>query len=104
MEDKSASTLAPQLAPEFWKVVEVLEDTGLLPHLMIVGSWAEYIYAQAYGDQLLASFRTQDVDILVPNIRIPKKGVNIYAALADKGFVYDENIVNGVGKKVPLSV
>ena len=27
----------------FWETIKIFEDEGLLPYIMIVGSWAEYI-------------------------------------------------------------
>jgi len=90
--------MKPYDAPEFWNVIDAFNECGLLPHLMIIGSWSEYVYSQAFDDTLLAGFRTQDMDVLVPNIRVPKQGVNIFAELTDRGFVYHEDIVSGVGR------
>jgi len=90
--------MQPYDAPEFWNVIDALHECGLLPHLMIIGSWSEYVYSQAFDDKLLAGFRTQDMDILIPNIRVPRKGVNIYSELQKRGFVYQEDIVSGIGK------
>jgi hypothetical protein len=89
--------MQPYDAPEFWNVIDTLNECGLLPHLMIIGSWSEYVYSQAFDDKLLAGFRTQDMDILIPNIRVPRKGVNIYSELQKKGFVYQEDTVSGIG-------
>lgn len=28
----------------FWETIEVFDKQGLLPYIMIIGSWSEYIY------------------------------------------------------------
>ena len=51
---------------EFWKFIGILHQADLLRHLILIGSWAEYIYAQSgilpgYD----ANLRTLDVDFLI---------------------------------------
>jgi len=29
---------------EFWNIIEAFKAEGLLPYVMLIGSWAEYIY------------------------------------------------------------
>jgi hypothetical protein len=55
----------------FWEIIETLDKCGALPHLMIAGSWAEYIYSESLGDGVRAGFRTRDIDIVILNIRKP---------------------------------
>lgn len=31
---------------DFWKFIKLLSDNGLLGHVIVIGSWAEYVYAQ----------------------------------------------------------
>ena len=34
----------------FWDAIEVFSSTGSLPHIMIIGSWAEYLYTYYFVD------------------------------------------------------
>lgn len=51
----------------FWEAVEVLHRSALLPHVMIIGSWAEYLYPMYLGDDYRPNLKTRDVDILFGN-------------------------------------
>ena len=32
---------------DFWSFLRLLADNDLLKHVVVIGSWAEYLYAQA---------------------------------------------------------
>ena len=32
---------------DFWTFIKLLSDNDLLSHVIVIGSWSEYIYAQA---------------------------------------------------------
>ena len=57
---------------EFWDFVSWLNQNQIEEHLILVGSWAEYIYAQ-FG--ILPGFdvnlRTLDIDFLIRNKNRP---------------------------------
>ena len=72
----------------FWEIIDVFNKQGLLPHVMLVGSWAEYIYERSYLEGFTANLRTRDVDFLYRNIRRPAGRIDISQALKDKGFIY----------------
>jgi hypothetical protein len=82
----------------FWDLIGTLSEVGVLPHMMVIGSWAEYLYAVYYGDDYVPNIRTLDVDLLYRNIRLPRERVNIFEPLRKKGFVYTENTLSGIGK------
>jgi len=90
---------------EFWDILETFKTEGLLQHVMLIGSWAEYIYQNCFESGFKANLRTTDVDFLYHNLRRPiGKSIDIKRALGDKGFVYSENRLSGVGKFVKDNV
>jgi hypothetical protein len=82
----------------FWEVISTLFETDVLPYVMIVGSWAEFVYAESLGQNLRPGFRTMDMDIMFPNIRVPAKKIDLTGALENLGFVYDEDLITGISK------
>ena len=84
---------------EFWNIIETFKTEGLLPYVMLIGSWAEYIYQYCFESGFKANVRTTDVDFLYRNLHQPKnKGFNVVKALEDKGFIYRQNRNSGVAK------
>ena len=85
----------------FWDLIGVFDTEGLLPHVMLVGSWAEYLYQHHLTSGFEANLRTRDVDFLYPNINRPKGNeINIVQGMREKGFIYTEDYISGVGKFV----
>lgn len=54
----------------FAKVLDLVEESGCMPYVMLIGSWAEFAYREAglLGD-FAPSIKTMDVDFLVRNLR-----------------------------------
>jgi len=92
--------MIPEQEAVFWDVIEAFDKKGLLLYLMLIGSWAEYIYSFYFQSDFKPSLRTTDADFLYKNLRIPKRKINISDALKEKGFIYAENRLTGVGKFV----
>jgi len=92
--------MEPNQELTFWDIIETFHNQGLLQHVMLIGSWAEYIYQHFYIPDFRASLRTRDVDFLYMNLRRPGHKIEISQALKDKGFQYTEDRVSGVGKYV----
>ncbi|MDR2568987.1 MAG: nucleotidyltransferase domain-containing protein [Oscillospiraceae bacterium] len=85
----------------FWEVIDIFQSEGLLPHVMLIGSWAEYIYQEKILSDFSASLRTTDVDFLYYNLQRPVgRKIHIIKALEDKGFVYSQNRLSGAVKFV----
>ena len=58
---------------DFWAFIKLLNDNQLLDHIILIGSWAEYVYAQSGILQgYSANLRTLDIDFLIKNMRIPQ--------------------------------
>ncbi|MDL2298069.1 nucleotidyltransferase domain-containing protein [Synergistaceae bacterium OttesenSCG-928-D05] len=76
----------------FDELIKVLDDSRMLPHVMLIGSWAEYLYEHA---QILtdyhSSFRTRDIDFFVMNLRKPPERTDFLERMASAGFVLESH-------------
>ena len=76
----------------FWDLVAALDDSGLLPHVLIVGSWAEYLYRHHYGGAFDPNLRTHDIDVYYGNPFFEVPGASVLRdILRSRGFVAFEN-------------
>lgn len=82
----------------FWKLIETLESAGALQHVMIIGTWAEWLYTDYFSSILGKSdFRvdigkTHDIDVFVRDYLVEIEGASrLPAALSDAGFVAGTN-------------
>ena len=82
----------------FWETINTFDKAGLLRYVMLIGSWAEYIYSYYFTSNFTPSLRTTDLDFLYKNIRKPQRQINIISKLTQDGFVYKEDFLTGVGK------
>lgn len=80
----------------FWQMIDVLDELKLLPNIMIIGSWAEYLYPSLFETDFFPNVHTRDVDLLYRNINLPNEKIQLVDKLKTNGFVYDE--VDGVSK------
>lgn len=88
---------------EQWrKVVEVLmklDEAGCLEHMMLVGSWADFLYsASGYLPDYESRIRTLDLDFLVYNIRKPNPPKNVITTFKEMGFIVERDRMTGVTK------
>lgn len=56
----------------FWLTIKAFKEIGLLQHVMIIGSWAEYLFPSLFETDFMPNFKTRDVDFFYRNINIPK--------------------------------
>lgn len=84
---------------EFWNFIRLLHENDLLKHVILVGSWAEYLYAQS---GLLKGFetnlRTLDIDFLIKNMRRPSKSTNLAAMIKDAGYTIEHDVLENTTK------
>lgn len=80
----------------FWQTIKAFKEIGLLPHIMIIGSWAEYLYPPLFKTDFVPNLKTRDVDFFYRNINIPKEKIDVINKLKQIGYVYDE--VDGVSR------
>ena len=84
---------------DFWKFLKLLSDNGLLEHVIVIGSWAEYLYAQSgILPGFTANLRTLDIDFLIKNMRKPSPQVNIAVLAKEAGYTVDHDVLDGTTK------
>ena len=86
----------------FLETIDIFNKEGLLPYVMLVGSWAEYMYQRyVFRTDFTPNLRTRDVDFLYPNLNKPKgHEIKIIKSMEEKGFLYTVDYISGVGKFV----
>ena len=83
----------------FWKFIKLLHDNNLLEHVIVIGSWCEYIYAQGgVLPDYSAMVRTLDIDFLVKNMRKPPEKVNLSMIAQENGYTVDYDVMNETTK------
>ncbi|SJZ74177.1 Nucleotidyltransferase [Treponema berlinense] len=80
----------------FWQTIKAFDEIGLLRHVMIIGSWAEYLFPPLLKTDFMPNLRTRDVDFFYRNVNIPKEKINVVQKLKNIGYIYDE--VDGISR------
>lgn len=86
---------------EVLRLLKILNDNNVLDHVVLVGSWSEYVYA--LGGVLpgfTANLRTVDVDFLVKNLRRPTAPVDVAALAKEEGYSIGHDTLTGTTKLV----
>lgn len=84
---------------EVLHLLKILNDNSVLDHVVLVGSWAEYVYAM--GGVLpgfVAGLRTLDVDFLVKNLRRPTAPIDVAALAKEEGYSIAHDTLSGTTK------
>ena len=86
--------------PIFWETIEILHNQGVLPYLILIGSWVEYVYqTSVYYEGFRSNFRTMDVDFLIPNLRRPsQKKVNLCSIMERYNYLVQQRLPDGLTK------
>lgn len=82
----------------FWDTIRVLNELEILPHVMLIGSWAEYLYPHLFESGFEPNIRTRDIDFFYRNIRIPSQPVQFVTTMRQNGFVYEADSVSEVAR------
>ena len=82
----------------FWEVIDVFDKQELLPYVMLMGSWSEYIYQHYYLNNFKPNIMTRDVDFLYRNLNRPGIKIEIVNALEKIGFSCEIDRLSGIGK------
>jgi len=82
----------------FWETIKILDDTEVLPHVMVIGSWAEYIYSYYFESNYQPNIRTRDVDFLYPNIRKPNRPIKLEEKMKEAGYAVERDYYTQVVK------
>lgn len=78
----------------FWKLVGALESAGVLEHVMVIGTWAEWLYADYFasiaggGEYRVDIGKTHDIDVYFRNYLMEIEGAGrLKGDLREAGFV-----------------
>jgi hypothetical protein len=41
----------------FWETIKIFSFEGLLPYVMVIGSWAEYLYSHYFKTDFVSNLR-----------------------------------------------
>lgn len=82
----------------FWNIIRKFNELGILQYVVVIGSWAEYLYQDLFGDSYVASLKTRDIDFVYRNINKPVNAVSLVEELKSIGFSYAEDSVTGTSK------
>jgi hypothetical protein len=81
----------------FTDALEALNEEGLLRYVVIIGSWAEYLYECAFPRKgFTANLRTRDLDIFIPNRGRLRGKKNLVETMRKRGYGVVEDPVTGV--------
>jgi hypothetical protein len=71
-------------------VLKRLEKAGVLPDLLLVGSWCVYFYRDYFKDSAhLSALRTRDIDFLIESPTKLRHQVDVPKLIEDLGFIED---------------
>ena len=86
---------------EFDRLIYCINEAGCSEYVMIIGSWAEYLYEEnELFDDFAPAMKTQDVDVLIKNLRLPKVRSNLISIARENDFLYSEDILDGTSRLV----
>ena len=84
---------------EFVRFLSLLNEVGCLEHVVLIGSWAEYLYERV---SLLEGFesniKSMDIDFLVRNLRRPIPEVRLASEAKKRGYLVESDRLTGVTK------
>ena len=81
------------------KIFRRLQDSGILNHLVLIGSWCIPFYQDYFsGTRFRASIRTRDIDFLIPRPSEMTKTIDIAELMRDLGFIVGHKGSHGIIK------
>lgn len=79
---------------EFWELIDLLNKAEALEHLIVIGSWAEYIYEEAnLINNFKAELKTRDINLMIKNKNKPRKAIDLISIFKEAGYTVDRNIL-----------
>jgi len=92
------------LQKEFLKFIKMLKDNDCLGHLILIGSWAEYVYSNSgYLKNYLPNIRTLDIDFLIRNLNKPSIKKDLPTIAKRQGYFVDHDYITGATKILSTS-
>lgn len=84
---------------EFFKFLKCLKDSNCLDSVIVIGSWAEYLYDKTgVLKDFEPAIQTIDVDFLIPNINKPRDKANLISTAKEAGFIYYEDSITATSR------
>ena len=84
---------------DFIKTIKLLYDNDCISHIIIVGSWAEYLYCETgVLPSYSVNIKTLDLDLLVKNLRYPRQGINLPELAKAAGYRVESERMTGITK------
>ena len=84
---------------EFIKFIKLLDDNDCLEHVILIGSWAEFLYRElGVLDGFETNIKTLDIDFLLKNMRRPMPERNIIPLVKEAGYLVERDVLNGTTK------
>ena len=75
----------------FRETIEILEKSSVLPHVTVIGTWAEYLFKECRILNYTPYFKTKDADFLIPDVRKPYHKVDLASELEKNDYVITQN-------------
>ena len=84
---------------ELAQFIAFLNEHDCLKHVVIVGSWAEYLYEKTgLLPGYYANIKTLDIDFLVRNLRVPAKAMSLSSEARKSGYAVMNDRLTGATK------
>ena len=84
---------------EYIKFIKLLDDNDCLEHVILIGSWAEFLYRElGILDGFEPNIKTLDIDFLLKNMRRPIPERNIIPLVKEAGYLVESDVLNGTTK------
>lgn len=86
-------------ADELVRFLRVMDEAGCLEHVVLIGSWAEYVWWHAdLMEGFRPNIRTLDIDLLVRNMRRPVPEAHLTAVAREHGYLVESDRLTRVTK------
>ena len=84
---------------EFVRFIKLLADNDCLQHVILVGSWAEFLYRElGVLEGFEPNIKTLDIDFLLKNLRRPMPEKNLILLAKDAGYLVESDFLDGTTK------
>ncbi len=97
-ESAGVSSMNQEQQQAFWDTIETLHELDILPYIMLIGSWAEFLYPYLFDSEFEPNIRTRDVDFFYRNLKLPDKPVRFVEAMKQNGFLYQVDTISEVAR------
>ena len=86
---------------EFLRFLKCLQEADCLDEIIIIGSWAEYLYDKCNViENYEAKIQTIDLDVLIPEVNRNKQKLPLIEICKREGYIYDEDRITGASRLI----